>query len=70
LELLLFDRGKVSPDGGAISVVVLTDFFEDGGYVLSNFAIGFGDGGADEPKAFVVRGGVELYGRSGLLFGV
>jgi hypothetical protein len=37
---------------------------------LSNFVIGFGDGGADEPKAFVVRGGVELYGRSGLLFGV
>jgi hypothetical protein len=26
LELLLFDRGKVSPDGGAIGVTVLTDF--------------------------------------------
>jgi hypothetical protein len=23
--------GKVSPDGGAIGVAVLTDFFEDGG---------------------------------------
>jgi hypothetical protein len=48
LELLLFDQGKVSPDGGAIGVTVLTDFFEDGGYVLSNFAIVAGEGDADE----------------------
>jgi len=46
--LLLFGLGKCGPDGGAIGVAVLTDFFEDGGYVLSNFAIVAGEGDADE----------------------
>jgi hypothetical protein len=33
-------------------------------------SIGFDNGGADEIKAFFMCGGVSLYARSGLLFGV
>jgi hypothetical protein len=67
LELLLFDRGKVSPDGGAIGVATLADIFEDGGYLLGEFVIVFGNGGADKFKAFEMGGGVSLYARSNSL---
>jgi hypothetical protein len=54
LELLAFGCGKVAPDGGAIGVATLADIFEDGGYLLGEFVIVFGNGGADKFKAFGV----------------
>jgi hypothetical protein len=68
--LLLFGLGKCGPDGGAIGVAPLADI---GKYILDvegGLSIGFGNGGADQFKTVEVGGGVELYGRSGLLFGV
>jgi hypothetical protein len=52
LELLLFDRGKVSPDGGAIDVAPLVVVGQHIFNVEGGCAIVAGNGGADKFQTF------------------
>jgi hypothetical protein len=67
LELLLFDQSQSGPDGDAIGVTVLADFLDNCCDVAGCLSICFGNGSADELKAFEMGGGVKLCGRLGLL---
>ncbi len=68
MELLLFDRSKVSPDFCVISVTKIADFGQDIFDVLGCFSIIAGNGGADKFEAFEMGGGVKLCGRSGKFY--